>query len=959
MPEIFVSYSRRDKAVVQTLVDRLIASGRDVWVDWQDIPWTADWWREISEGIEHSDNFVFVLSPASLSSLVCNFEVAHAIAQNKRIVPIVIEQADQKKAHELLKAAPLDDVGKRILHSRDLDDVLDDNWQYLARHNWLFFNDPAQFDRSFANLTNALDTDLDHVRDHTRFLVQAREWDTKERDSSFLLVGKEIAEAERWLSAGAAKVPPPTQLHSEHVYTSRQHATNQQRQVLVGVSIGLVVTVILAIAAFGLWRQASFERDRADQQAQIARSGRVSLQGLLQLGEGHLDSALLLAVQAIGIRDSRESRSSLLTSLQSAPRLDRFLQTENPALVDWIAYRPDGKQAAVSDVTGRIVLWDTEKMRPSGEPLLGHEGDVWGVAYSPDGQTLASVGADGILRLWDVVSGMVKTESEPFDDEIFCVAYSPDGQLIATGHADYGVRLWDAQTGELLNESLDEHEDYVETLSFSPDSTLLASGSDDNQIILWNVTDPQDVTVEWVLEGHENAVLTLAFSPDGERLASGSADNTLRLWTVDTGEEIGLPLTDHIDWVGVVRYSPDGSLLVSASDDATLIFRDPANGRRLEDVPPLSAHSNAIGAFAFSPDSEHLISGDEDGNILLWNIHQDQPLSRVLAHEEAEVDSLAFSPDGTRLLSGSHAGNAEGSATVWDAQTGASLFDPFKVEREVVAVAYSPDGSLFAYGIADGTLVLRSTSSGEALQTLQAHAGSIRDIAFSPDSKRIASASEDGSVRLWQVSDLSQVAQLQHEPFVKALAFSPDGTWLALGDESGGVALWNREQTAPREFSQAHSGAISSITFNHRGDTLASASRDNTVLLWDVSAGVVQGLPLSGHDNWVLDVAFSPDDQMLASSSRDDTIVLWDVTSQHMIGAPLEGAGDWVWSIAFSPDGKTLASGSRNGDIRLWVVDPQLWIQRACTVAGRPLNAEERNLYLADVTTLSTACDMG
>ncbi len=957
MPGIFISYSRRDKAVVQTLVDRLKAGGRDVWVDWQDIPWTADWWHEISEGIEHSDNFVFVLSPSSLSSLVCNFEVAHAIAQNKRIVPIVIEQADQRQAHSLLKASPLDDVGKRILHLRNLDDVLDNNWQYLARHNWLFFNDPQTLDRSFANLTNALDTDLDHVRDHTRFLVQAREWDAKARDSSFLLVGKEIAEAERWLSAGATKIPPPTPLHSEHIYTSRHHATNQQRRILVGVSIGLVVTVILALAAVLLWQQASLERDRADLQAQIARSGRVSLQGLLQLDEGHLDSALLLAVQAMGIRDSRESRSSLLTSLQSAPRLDRFLQTETNAEVNGIAYRPDGKQAAVSDSQGRIMLWDTVNLRLSGEPLLGHESDAWCVAYSPDGQTLASVGADGKLLLWDANSGQLKAETEALDDEIYVVRFSPDGRLIATGHADYLVRLWDATTLELLSENLEAHEDYVEALAFSPDSKTLASGDDSGQILLWDVSHPHEPEQALDLEGHENAVLALDFSPDGERLASGSADNTLRLWTVDTGEEVGQPLTDHTGWVSAVQYSADGQLLVSASYDGTLILRDPITGRRLTDVPPLNAHSGRVTMFAISPDSAHLLTGDSDGNLLVWNVHQDQPLSHVLAHRDTEIDSLAFSPDGMHILSGDHAGNAEGSATIWDVQTGASLFDPFKVGREVVAVAYSPDGSMFAYAVADGTLVLRSASTGEEVGTLTAHTGSIRDMAFSPDGMRLASASEDGSVRVWQVSDLSQVAQLQHEPFVMALAFSPDGTWLALGDESGGVALWNTTQPSTREFTLAHSGAISSLTFNHRGDMLASASRDNTVVLWDVQAGMMRGLPLSGHDNWVLDVTFSPDDRMLASSSRDTSIILWDVGTQHMIGTPLEGSGDWVWSIAFSPDGKTLASGARNGDIRLWVVDPQAWIQRACTVAGRPLNAEERNLYLADVTTLSTACD--
>jgi hypothetical protein len=152
MADVFISYSRKDTAFVRRLHDALAARNRDTWVDWEDIPLTAEWWSEIQRGIEAADTFVFVISPDSARSKMCFDEVEHAHRNNKRIVPIlhreVTEEPDQERLH----------------------------WA-ISRHNWAFFRAEDDFDAAFDKLIDALDTDLDHVKRHTDLLLRARNWD--------------------------------------------------------------------------------------------------------------------------------------------------------------------------------------------------------------------------------------------------------------------------------------------------------------------------------------------------------------------------------------------------------------------------------------------------------------------------------------------------------------------------------------------------------------------------------------------------------------------------------------------------------------------------------------------------------------------------------------------------------------------------------------------------------------
>ncbi|NEP54357.1 MAG: toll/interleukin-1 receptor domain-containing protein [Moorea sp. SIO3C2] len=149
MTDVFISYSRKDKAFVQVLNQALVDSKYDAWVDWENIPLTADWWDEIKSGIEAADTFVFVISPDSIASKVCGQEVDHAVEHNKRLVPIVY-----REGFDMSLVCPA-----------------------LGKSNWLFFKEDNDFDTAFHSLVETLNTDLDHVKVHTRLLVRALEWE--------------------------------------------------------------------------------------------------------------------------------------------------------------------------------------------------------------------------------------------------------------------------------------------------------------------------------------------------------------------------------------------------------------------------------------------------------------------------------------------------------------------------------------------------------------------------------------------------------------------------------------------------------------------------------------------------------------------------------------------------------------------------------------------------------------
>jgi WD40 repeat protein len=239
---------------------------------------------------------------------------------------------------------------------------------------------------------------------------------------------------------------------------------------------------------------------------------------------------------------------------------------------------------------------------------------------------------------------------------------------------------------------------------------------------------------------------------------------------------------------------------------------------------------------------------------------------------------------------------------------------------KVFSVAFSPDGSRLASGSNDGTIKIWDTASGQVQRTLKGHSREVWRVAFSPDGSRLASGSDDGTIQVWDTaSGQVQRTLTAHSDKIWRVAFSPDGSRLASGSADGTIKVWDvdRGQEMPKlRVNTGQAGEVWSVAFSPDGSRLAAGSADGTIKVWD-AAGAQEPRTLKEHSDEVSSMAFSPDGSRLASGSWDQTVKVWDATTGQVLRT-LKGHTGQVYSVAFSPDGSRLASGSDDQTIKVW-----------------------------------------
>jgi WD40 repeat protein len=510
-----------------------------------------------------------------------------------------------------------------------------------------------------------------------------------------------------------------------------------------------------------------------------------------------------------------------------------------------VVMSPDGSVLAVCDLEQRggkevetLRLFDAttgiERCR-----LQGHQDRIHALLFSEDGKTLVTSSDDQSIRFWDVATGKQVRQLD-HAAPVGSLALAPDNKMLASvamKKEEYNtptssattwkpaeqVVLWDLATGKETHR-LDGHKNGAFALIFAPDGKTLLS-SDSKTVHCWDVTTGKELLgrnlqVSWNLE--------MAFSPDGTTLATGGQGGVVQLWDWATGKQ-KLPLGGHQAAVLGVAVSLDGRTFATAGRDKLIRFWDATSGK---ETRQLAGHEKDIWSLTFVPDGRMLVSTELGETVRVWNVATGNEVRRFPGSRAA-----ALSPDGKTLVTC----GKDKCGHVWEMATGQELRQWPLTESEVTALAFSPDGrTVFSWG-EDKKVRLWELATGKELRHFAGHAFRKDDriycIAFSPDGKLVAFAGQTGEIALYDLAT-GKINRLLDSltKAVSSLAFSADSRVLASGAWSDRtVRLW--EVATGQEFQQftGHEGRVFNMAFSADGKVLVTSNEDTTALVWDLT----------------------------------------------------------------------------------------------------------------------------
>jgi WD40 repeat protein/DNA-binding SARP family transcriptional activator len=823
--------------------------------------------------------------------------------------------------------------------------------------------------RAWPRLRVWLDDDVEGQRIFRHLAGAADSWDGMGRPDSELYRGVRLSQAVEWRDRARADLTPievefldAAQRLAETERRSAEDRARHRARSNRRARIMLAGVVVLLVGAVGAGLIAMRQAERADTATTAADARRVAG---LALDADDFDLSLLLAVEAVRLYDSPDTRANLLDVLSRSPGLLGAVRHDEPieamdvnpvdgtvaiggtaAGVSFLAantldpvdtydeppskleYRADGRQIAVATTIGpagsassteldavpvRLVEAATLEEQPvqlGGLP--GGQVEVSDLHYSADGRFLA-VALDryegeqyaSSVLVWDTTMPD-RPVQHVRPGRAWAVALSPDGSLLYVGtQGPPALTTYDVATGRMGR-----------TVGLSPEGELEATG---------------------VAGLHDG----LEISPDGGTLAVRAPhDDTVLLLdaaTLTTREE----LRGHAAPVTTVQFSHDGTMIASGSDDQQVVVWDVATGSQQDQ---LRRHSGSVWDLAFSPDDATLYSASTDRMLLAWDVGGD---GRLIHRAGLVDDALRYgltaipAPDGETVA---YIGPAEpantpgGTIRFLDVAAG-RLGAPIITSGEISGAAWrGPDFDQFATAAEDGWVRVWDRHDGGVLAELSV-AADIADIVYTADGENIVVGERSGT--LYQIdADTLEPSSAQvrlHHPIARVVA-SPDGRtalvlhedeWIAAVDLAGGGVLYKRNLGF----------SAKQADISPDGRLVAVVCESGEVGVLDLESAMWVKPPELSGDN-IVEVAYAPDGATFVGTGRGGTVRLWDGRTNTLLGTARRSQTTWA-AVEFLPDGHTVVIATPDGGLHTWDTRPSTWMEFACTVAGRNLTTDE------------------
>lgn len=542
-----------------------------------------------------------------------------------------------------------------------------------------------------------------------------------------------------------------------------------------------------------------------------------------------------------------------------------------------------------------IQLWDVSTGK-SIRKLNEYEKTITDIAVSPDGKTLIAASKDEKRRLtfWDINKGIPLTFKPKLQSRFTqSLAINPDGSILAIGGLG-SVSLRNATTAELMT-THNGHNGFVISVAFSPGGSTLASATD-HEVLLWDITGALPITT--INTNKEQAVNCVSISPIGDIIASGQSDGTVFLWDAVIGEKKSKFSADT-GRVNSIAFTPDGNMLAVGTQGAIHLW----NIETDEIATLYTKNIGEIQSVTFSPDGRTLAGGGDYRTIVLWDVATRERKKYLRGHTD-RVNSIVFSPDGKTVAST----GVDRQIIIWDRETGTQKSKYNGHLDDVTCLVFSPDGTTLASGDRWGQIVIKDLSLNDH-SNIRTEISLLEDIAFSPDGKSLAIASDDGIHLCDANTSKITAAFIGHTMRVKSVAFSPHGGTIVSGGWDRTVRVWNSRGGQLNLITTNFIESVVSVAFSPDGNTLATTGAKHSVRLWNAQTG--QHDVSFGNTSSAQSIAFSPDGKVIATGKLSNGIELWETSTGKQI-ANYKGHSDSLESVAFSPDGKTLASASRD-----------------------------------------------
>jgi len=378
--KVFISYSRRDSApYAQRLVKALEARGLAAKLDIRDLEFGEKWRQQLKDFIRRADAVVFIVSPKSIESRWCRWELAQVTAQSKRLVPVV---------HIAVPAE---------LVPAEITDI-----QVFQFRTGIDFTSDTEYDTLASRLAEGLQKDRGWLQEHTRLNDVALDWKANDRKRDFLLRGSTLSAAERWLASRPLTAPPPNSTQLELISASQTWAKQRARRWTVGLSAVAIGALSLAGLAFWQWRIAQDQRNTAFHQ-------QANMLGQLANAQPLRDSALRFASQGTRIDlalpsdavKASPAAAALATAVSKSDWRLSLSGHERP--VTSAAFSPDGTRIVTASWDNTARIWDAATAKEI-TVLRGHENILRYAAFSPDGTHIVTASDDKTADIWDAAT---------------------------------------------------------------------------------------------------------------------------------------------------------------------------------------------------------------------------------------------------------------------------------------------------------------------------------------------------------------------------------------------------------------------------------------------------------------------------------------------------------------------------------------------------------------------------